>query len=122
MTASTITYTVTNHDGANEKRGLTFDEAAHEIMIHDGHKFEIRPEDGGGYRLWTSEFSEHDPLGARLSESVIYSRETDEGAATVEIYAEVLAKAHWFKGQCVYTDAEYDAILAELEADEDDEG
>lgn len=121
MTANTITYTVTSHDGANEQRGLTLDEAACEIMWYDGHEFEICPEDGGGYRLWTSDYSRNSPMGAKLSETVIDSGETDEAAATAEIYAKVLENAHWFKGQWVYTDAKYDAILAELEAEEADE-
>ena len=117
MTATT--YTITNASGEVQERGLDLAEAAITVMQYDGHEFEIRPEgDGDGYRLWTSKFSRNSPMGARLVESVIFSLAADEAAAPAEIYADVLDRADWFKGQTVWTDAAYDAFMAEIEADE----
>jgi transglutaminase-like putative cysteine protease len=117
MTATT--YTITRSSGEVLDRGLTAEQAAIEIMSYDGHEFEIRPEPDRGFRLWTSEYSRNSTLGGRpLTESVIFSLAANEADARAEIYAEVIAHADWFKGQDAYTDEAYDAMLAEIEADD----
>lgn len=117
MTATT--YTITDANGEVQERGLDMATAAIAVMQYDGHEFDIRADaDIAGYRLWTSQFSRNSPMGAKLSASVIFSLAANRAAAVDEICAEVVAHAHWFKGQSVQTDAAYDAMTAEFEADE----
>jgi len=109
-------YTIIDRNGGVLARQMTLADAAITVMQYDGFEFDIRRElAGDGFRLWTSRHSRNSPTGARLLESRIYSMEDDEDAARLDIYRQVIARAHWFNGQEVMTDDQYDAMIAESE-------
>ena len=60
MTATS--YTV-HRNGEVIAEGLSLSEAAIEILRFDGHDFEVRPLDGGGYGLFVSRGSRNAPGG-----------------------------------------------------------
>lgn len=115
------TYTVFfQDDSSTARRGLSVHEAAAEMLAYNGHDYEIRPmADGRGFRLWTCQ-----PVAnRRWEETVVFSLEADEAAATSEIMHRVVAfhnsrtGGSW-AGDCM-PDADFDQMLAD--AAEDDE-
>lgn len=111
-------YTVLNNSGEVEERHCTVAQAAQVVMAYDGHEFEIQGEEnGGGFRLWTSQFSRNSTAYRGLTKSVIFSLNTDRAAAEAEIYREVILHAEWWKGCDVQSDADYDEMMAHLARD-----
>lgn len=63
--------------------------AAHEILMHDGHMYEVRPDGDGGVELYISQFSRNSPCGGRpLVRAAIFGRNLDD------IARRVVAAAH----------------------------
>ena len=116
-------YVVLNNQGDIQERDCTIAEAAQTVMGYDGHSFEIRPaSDGKGFALWASQFSRNSPAGGRpLVKSVIFSLSEDRSAAEAEIFKAVAVNAEWWMGCDVREQAEYDAEVAALAAEEGDE-
>jgi hypothetical protein len=105
------TYTVVDYNGAVIARGLTAAEAADEILSDDGREWEVRPMEGGGWRIWRRQ--QNRPWTATL---VMSSADT-KAEAEAEMFAEVCA-ARWPHHPEAMTDARYAAMIADLEADE----
>ncbi len=112
-------YTILNSSGDVEERNCTVAQAAQVVMAYDGHEFEIRAAaDGKGFELFTSQFSRNSTGDGRpLVKSVIFSLADDRASAEAEIYKQVILHADWWKGCDVQSDADYDAMLAELARD-----
>ena len=110
-------YTVLNSQGSVIARHLSATDAMAEILLHDGHEYEIRTaEDGEGFELWISRHSRNSPAGGgALVKSVIYSLETDEAKATAEIAQKVI-DAGWERHPTALTDSTYDEMIADLDA------
>lgn len=97
--------------------GMSAVEAMHDVLTHDGHDYEIRLRDDGGYDLFVTQFSRNSTLGGRpMVKSVISSYEADEAAATLEIAQKVIT-ADWNHSPDVYTDEQYAQMLRELAED-----
>jgi hypothetical protein len=112
------TYTVFfNDDSTTARRGLSVHAAAVEMLTYDGHDYEIRPEaDGRGFRLWTCQ-----PVAnRRWEETVVFSLEADEAAATIEIMQRVVdfkgRRGGSWAGDCM-PDTDFDQMLADLAED-----
>ena len=124
------TYTVMNGAGTVQASGCTLEEAANEVLTYDDYAFEIRRAeprwDVHGepqWQLWHSDGSAASTRSARhlvLTRIGVYAATKE--AAWPGIAAEVIANADWFKGCTVMTDADYDAMLAEIAADETPRG
>ena len=114
------TYTVFANADATDviDRHLTAEQAMEELLVHDGYAYEIRrEEDGRGWRLWRSDGSAYSTRGARhMVETVAFSLEDDEAAATAEI-AEYVCRAGWRRLPDCMTDEDYDAMMAQIDAD-----
>ena len=121
-----ITYTVTNPNGAVEDRGLSAIEAAQMILGHDGNRYELRHEAAydvasekcfqlyGTTRQGQRELSAFSN-GAGGGRKLISTYAADEAAAWDAI-AEMVLTADW-GGLSAMTDADYDAMIAEAEAE-----
>lgn len=107
-----VTYTVL-HDSAVLGRHLTAAEAAAEILTHDGREYDIRPEQDGGFTLW----SRQEVANRGWTRTVIYSAADTMAEAEAEIFGRVIA-AGWDRHPDAMTDADYDAMMADL-AEED---
>ena len=117
-------YTVLDSNGSVLDRHCTVAEAAHTVMIEDGHEYEIREGEYKGVRmfeLWTSQFSRNSGCYNGLTKSVIFSLNPDRKTAEAEIYREVIKTAVWWKHCNVQSDEDYDAMLAETVAGQTDE-
>lgn len=112
----TTTYTVLNHHGTEQVGGVGLAEAAQTVLGYDGHEYDIRRSDTG-WELWTSSFSRASAAYNGLTRSTIYSLEDDRDAAERDIWTKVIHHADWFCGCTVMTDAEYDAMQAEIARD-----
>lgn len=110
----TTTYTVLDTQGEPIRRHLSATDAMAEILLHDGHDYDIRPaEDGAGFELWVTRFSRNSPAGGEpLVRSLIWSTETDEAKARHDIAHKVMT-AWWDRYPSTMTDAEYDKLMAE---------
>ncbi|TPL45338.1 hypothetical protein [Mesorhizobium sp. B2-4-6] len=123
MTATAAeTWTVLNFEGIPLAEGLpSWQAAVHQILTDDGHYYEIRAEEGGGWRLWLSDSSRHSVGSRRMVESAFFSAKNDEDEVTTEIFAEVKKQAarDWEHGSTfrILTDAERSADLAEDEGE-----
>ena len=113
-------YTVLDSNGEIMERSVDAGEAARAVMVDDGYTYSIQPiTDGagkGGFALWTSTFSRNSTTGARETESVLFSLETDPAAAELDIYRQVIEHSDWWRGCNIMTDVEYDAIAADFAA------
>lgn len=93
-------------------RGLSAAEAAHEMLTYDGWEYAIRRV-GGQYRLEIRNQTAGRPWG----DTIIYSLEDDEAAATAEIYQRVVdftgRDGGSWAGDCM-TDESYDRMMADL--------
>lgn len=114
---TTTTYTVLDLNGLVLGRGCDLAEAAHIILTDDGGEYEIRPAaDGDGFCLWSRQ-----PVANRgWAKTVVFSLESDRALAEAEIFAAVLA-ARWPRHAEAMTDAEYDAMMADLAAEREAE-
>ena len=105
------TYTVISGSGVVKAEGLSANDAAREILTHDGHNYEIRPDADGGFWLW------HTQRGGGgnvpMVRTLIYSAADTEDEAQDQIFAEVVKKSDWFDHQDVMTDADYATMVAE---------
>jgi hypothetical protein len=116
-------FTVENASGNLLGRGLSLFEAAIEVLRYDGHEYQIRQDDDGiGWRLYTSTYSCNSTAYKGLKPSTIFSTADTETEATEDIMRQVVENAIWFKGCCVQTDADYDAMTVEVEDDLAKEG
>lgn len=104
-------YTVISEAGIVIRRHLTAVDAADEILMHDGHSYEIRrADDGQGFELWVSKFSRASPLGGKpLVKSQIFSLAEDEDTAQKEI-AGLVITARWRGYPEAIKDTEYDSL------------
>lgn len=113
---TSYTYTVLNRAGEVMGRGLTTEEAAGEVLRYDGADYDIRCE-SLGFRLITK-----GTCGKWSAGSVVCFGQVEKSRARERIFAQVVEMARsgkWFpegSGCQVMTDAEYDAVLADLAA------
>ncbi len=106
------TYTVfSGANGTVYGRDLSVAEAADIILTHDGRDYEVR-QAGDRFELWTRQ----EVANVKWSRTVLSSYATTSDQAKAEIFAEVIA-AGWSGHPDVMTDADYDAMLAELARD-----
>lgn len=114
------TFIALNVNGEIQERDCTTADAASIVMSYDGHEWDIRPlDDGEGFALWASQFSRNSTAGGKpLVKSVIYSLKTDRAEAEADIFQQVCDHADWWKGCDVRDQAEYDADMARLAAEE----
>lgn len=110
-----ITYTVISGSGVARAEGLSADEAAREVLTHDGHNYEIRPDPDGGFWLWHSQRGGGGNVP--MVRTLIYSAADNAVAAQDEIFAEVITKSDWFDRPNIMTDADYAAMVAEIAAE-----
>lgn len=103
-------FSVISNQGECIAQNLTAYDAAVEILLHDGHQFEIRPaENEDGHDLWVSRASRNSPIGGRpLVKSAIFSIENDKALAERDIAGKVIA-ARW-RG---YPEAIFDVDVTE---------
>lgn len=115
----TTTYTVFSfNDSSRAYRGLSVTDAAQELLLADGHDYEIRQDgtfhDGTPFlRLFVTQFSRASPLGGEPMVGTIIFGQTEE-----EIYEQVVVVDWDWHGKEAMTDERYDAMRAELAADE----
>jgi len=83
-------FTVIHDGGTVELSSASLAEAAHMVMRYDGHEFEIRANEDGGFSLWTTRFSRNSRCYRGLTRSMIYSIEDDKTRAEAEIYQKVI--------------------------------
>ena len=114
---TSTTYTVLNRHGSVQERGCSLSLAAEIVLGYDGHEYEIRQATGGGWNLWTSRFSRNSTAYNGLVQSTIYSPKPDRDDAEIDICKRVIGHADWFENCQVMTDADYDAMQAEFEAE-----
>ena len=125
MNTNTTTYTVLNSQGEVEARNLTITEAASELLGYDGYAFEIRRADSKwdvagepSWELWHSDGSANSTRGARhMVKTTISVYAADADAAWPLIAREVIKHPDWFKDCDMMTDAAYDEMLSEIEAE-----
>lgn len=110
-------YTISNKSGIVVSTGATAAEVARELLGYDGHEWEIRRADGGGFELWISNFSRNSTCFNGLTRSVIFSIKDDKDEAEADIFARVVGSGFW-TGLDYMSDADYAQMLAEGEADE----
>lgn len=107
--------TFNQNDSADAVTGCTLRDAAQTLLTADGYRYEIRPHDTG-YSLWVSQFSDASPLGGRpLVRSRFFSVERTQAAAEDEIFTAVVREV--WRGMCAMPDADYAAMMAELDAE-----
>jgi hypothetical protein len=117
------TYTVfdTNDSSNIYGRGLTAEHAMNEILTYDGYRYEIRKSDFQGSVCWDlyhSDGSANSTRSARhLVKTGIFSLIDDEARAEQEIAERVIA-AGWTGLPDVMADEDFDAMLAQIAADE----
>jgi hypothetical protein len=106
-----IMYTVLNHNGDVQAQGVDLEEAAHIVLTYDGHDYEIRRDEDGGYSLFVSQFSLNSPFGGRpLARCVEYFK--DEA----EIHQFVVDHATRWQDQTVMTDDDYAQMVQKINA------
>jgi hypothetical protein len=117
------TYTVFDANDSSRiyGRSLTAFEAMSKILTYDGYRYEIRKSDFQGSVCWDlyhSDGSVYSTRGAdHMVKTVIFSLIGDEAHAEQEIAEHVIA-AGWDGLPEVMTDEDFDAMLAEIAADE----
>lgn len=118
------TYTVYSPaSGTEYGRHLDVTAAAEIILTHDGHEYEVRPAtDGIGFDLFVSRGSRNSFGGTRgmvpawRGRRPIGTSTMDPGQAWREIAAQVVT-AGWDGVPEAMSDADYDAMLAEIAAE-----
>ena len=110
-------YTVLNSQGSVIARHLSATDAMAEILLHDGHDYDIRrADDGEGFELWITRYSRNSPAGGgEMVKSLIYSLNSNETMARDEIARKVI-EARWPHYPEAITDASYDLMVAEISA------
>ena len=107
------TYTVIDTTGDIIKRHLSVEDAAHEILTHDGHGYEFRQCVDEGWRLWVTPFSRNSPVGGKPLTPLFWSSHDDLEKARAELFQRVIAET-WRRYPEAVTDDAYDAMIAEL--------
>lgn len=107
------TYTVTDYNGGVIARGLSAAAAADEILSTDSREWEVRPMDGGGFRIWSRQQVANRPWAA----TGVMSFADTLVEAEAEMFAEVIA-ANWPRHYIAQADESYDRMIADFEADE----
>lgn len=110
-------YTIINKSGIVVATDATAAQVARGLLGHDGHEWEIRRADGGGFDLWISNFSRNSSCFNGLTRSVIFSLKNNETEAEADIFQRVVDSGFW-SGLDYMSDADYAQMLAEGEADE----
>lgn len=116
----TTLYTVIDYNCEAIDRHLTAAAAAHTILTADGRQYEIREgDDGDGitadhrfYELWTRQ----EISGERWGKTVVLAFARTAAEAEAEIFQAVI-DAHWPRHPEAMTDADYDAMQAEIAKD-----
>jgi hypothetical protein len=104
-------YTILNHNGDIQAQGVDLAEAAHIVLTYDGHDYEIRRDEDGGYSLYVSRFNLNSPSGGRpLVRCFEYF--TNEA----EIYQFVVDHASKWQNQTVMTDEDFAQMVQEINA------
>jgi hypothetical protein len=116
------TYTVINRSsGLPELRNAPAWQAAEIVLTHDGHDYEVRRVDDH-WQLFVSQGSRNTSTGPRGMTAawdknrLVLSYEQDEAAAYADIGRQVVT-AGWNGVPEVMTDADFDAMLASIEAE-----
>lgn len=116
------TYTVFSHnDSDNHESGLSVREAAVALLTYDSHRYDIRKDDAGDWRLYVSKYSEASTMGGRpLTPSVVFSIKEDRAEAEEDIFKQVVLTGKFAWAGCDVLD---DELFAEMraQAEEDDE-
>lgn len=113
---TTYTYPV---EGGSARSGMSAEEVAWERLSHDGHEWELRPEDGG-WQLYGSERSvaAYGGSGQMLrlwaNSRLLFSAKSDATLAWAEL-AEQVVFADWPRVPDAMTDEAYHAMQAETE-------
>lgn len=110
------TYTVIdNVSGEPIATGLSVAAAAAEVLTSDGQEYEIREatDKFGGFELWYRKQVANKPW----TKSVIFSLETDRGAAESEIFNQVI-QSEWPRHPSVMSDAQYAEMRAQLDSED----
>jgi hypothetical protein len=113
------TYSVyTQDDHTTAKRGLTACQAMDLLLTYDGYAYEIRHEDCQGTAIWNlyhSDGSTNSTRGARrMVKTVAFSMAGNEDAAIHDIATQICTAGWRCLPECM-TDADFNAMLAELE-------
>ena len=116
-------------DGRGEPvSGLSARDVAIERLTHDGHRYEMRRETDGGWQIYASQRSENSSGGAgKMPPSwsgpspygkllVAFVETEDEAWAKL---APLVVMADWHGVPDAMTDADYQAMLAELAAEDE---
>jgi hypothetical protein len=109
------TYTIIDGEGYVLDRGVSLNEAADAIMTSDSREWEIRQDKDGGFTAWSRQQVASRPWAA----TAIYFK-MDRAEAEHEIYEKIVTSDRW-PGHCeAMTDAAYDRMIAEMDADAED--
>ncbi len=117
------TYTICRGDLALAKRGLSLEDAADQCLSYDGHDWEWRenPQYAVGdekfWEIWRSPYSRNSTLGGKAMVATRFAG-YDRAAILLEVVT-----AEWSDNFDVMTEAQFDALLAEIAAEAaEDEG
>lgn len=108
-------YTI-HHGGENATSGLSAADAAGEILTADGQDYEIRREPDC-WRLWQRQ----EVANVKWHAVSVRSFEETEEAAEADIFQQIVERClHglWDRYTEIMTDADYNAMLVQLAADE----
>lgn len=113
-------YTILNAGNGNEPiRGLSLADAAQELLLSDGHDYEIRAEPDGGFTLWLTQFSRNSTLGGKpMVRSRFFSTADTMADAEKELFGKVV-RAEW-RGYKAVADEDYIRQETEIAAAEDE--
>jgi len=104
-------YTVLNPNGDIQAQGVDLAEAAHIVLTHDGHDYDVLRDEDGGCSLFVSKFSLNSPSGDRpLVRCVEFFKNE------AEIYQFVVNHATNWLNQMVMTDEDYAQMHQEINA------
>jgi hypothetical protein len=95
-------YTILNHNGDIQAQGVDLAEAAHIVLTYDGHDYDIRRDEDGGYSLFAG--------GRPLLRCIKYFKNE------AEIYQFVVDHATNWQNQTVMTDEDYAQMVQEINA------
>ena len=107
------TYTILDNDGYVMDRGVSLCEAADAIMTSDSREWEIREDKDGGYTAWSRQQVANWPWAA----TAIYSFAATRDEAEREICEKIVNSEHWAGHYEAMTDADYDAMMAQVAID-----
>lgn len=106
------TYTILSGNGDVLDSGLSLESAANEILTYDGHFYEIRKEDDGFLRLYTSKLSRAAyGSNSSVTGTVIF------GSSEDEIWQHVIDNSEWWSNQDAMTDESYAEMIADMDSE-----